>query len=60
MDKYAEYKEPPKTREELDFRVREINQRGGSMKMGDYAQIAKTDLSAINESMARIKQEVEL
>jgi hypothetical protein len=49
------YTEPPKTREELDFRVREIKSRpNGGRNIGDYADLTKTDTSAITSSLDRI------
>ena len=48
-DKY--YSEPPKTQEELDFRIREIHTRpGGGRNVGDYADLAKTDTQAVTSS----------
>lgn len=53
--RYPQYSGPPKSREELDFRVREIKTRaGGGRNIGDYADIAKTDTHAITDSLSRI------
>lgn len=56
--KHPIYREPPKSREELDFRTREIKSRpAGGRNLGDYADIAKTDTAAMSDSWSRVDKE---
>lgn len=49
------YSTPPKSKEELDFRTREISSRpNGGRTLRDYADIAKTDTQAMSQSWSRV------